>query len=242
MWMYDCKRIKNTEFNERRGFVDMQESKGVAAPNKTNKIPEKSDEEILKLFNAYFHDHNHTGKLYDDFPHFLLFKPGVLEGREIATRNSEKLLLEDVIQRAKERNGYIGVSKHRNPKLGYYWLELSVMPFMMGDAVSKDNKGEFFYILTKFIEFTKKNPKMYGDLTAEIETDKDIAVMLNGIKKMASRLSVSLDIYPESMLVSYNPKWPVSEVKKLLQSLKENDQDWCEVFFEYMMYVMSKKN
>jgi len=219
----------------------MQESKGGAAPNKTNKVAEKNDEAILKLFNAYFRDHNHTGKLYDDFPSFLLFRPSVLEGREIATRGSEKLLLNDVIQRAKERNGYIGVSKHRNPKLGYYWLELSVMPFMMGDAVSKDNKGEFFYILTKFIEFTKQHPKMYGDLTAEVESDKDILLMLNGIKKMANRLSVSLEIYPENMLVSYNPNWPVTEVKKLLQSLKENDQDWCEMFFEYMMYVMSKK-
>ena len=107
--------------------------------------------------------------------------------------------------------------------------------------VSKDNKGEFFYILTKFVEFTKQHPKMYGDLTAEVETDNDILVMLNGIKKMADRLSVSLEIYPENMLVSYNPNWPVTEVQKLLQSLKENDQDWCEMFFEYMMYVMSKK-
>jgi hypothetical protein len=219
----------------------MQESKGGAAPNKTNKVAEQSDEAILKLFNAYFRDHNHTGKLYDDFPDFLLFRPSVLEGREIATRGSEKLLLDDVIQRAKARNGFISVSKHRNPKLGYYWLELSVMPFMMGDTVSKDNKGEFFYILTKFIEFTKQHPKMYGDLTAEVESDKDILLMLNGIKKMADRLSVSLEIYPENLLVSYNPNWPVTEVQKLLQSLKENDQDWCEMFFEYMMYVMSKK-
>jgi hypothetical protein len=219
----------------------MQESKGGAVPIKTGNIVDQSDEAVLRLFNAYFRDHNHTGKLYDDFPNFMLFKPSVLEGREIATRSSEKLLLDDVIQRAKERNGYIGVSKHRNPKLGYYWLELSVMPFMMGDAVSKDNKGEFFYILTKFIEFTRQHPKMYGDLTAEVESDKDILLMLNGIKKMADRLSVSLEVYPESMLVSYNPNWPVTEVKKLLQSLKENDQDWCEMFFEYMMYVMSKK-
>jgi hypothetical protein len=219
----------------------MQESKGGAAPNKTNKVAEQSDEAILKLFNAYFRDHNHTGKLYEDFPNFLLFRPNVLEGRDIATRGSEKLLLDDVIQRAKARNGYISVSKHRNPKLGYYWLELSVMPFMMGDAVSKDNKGEFFYILAKFIEFTKQHPKMYGDLTAEVESDKDILLMLNGIKKMADRLSVSLEIYPENLLVSYNPNWPVTEVQKLLQSLKENDQDWCEMFFEYMMYVMSKK-
>jgi len=150
-------------------------------------------------------------------------------------------LLADCVQRAKARGGYIGVSKHRNPKLGYYWLELSVMPFMMGDAVSKDNKGEFFYILTKFIEYTKQNPKIYGDLTAEMDSDQDIALMLAGISKMAGRLSTSLEIYPENMLVSYNPNWPVTEVKKLLHSLKENDQDWCEVFFEYLIYVMGKK-
>ena len=219
----------------------MQESKDGAASIKNYNDAGNSDEAVLKLFKAYFHDHIHTGKLYEDFPNFFLFKPDVLEGKDIATRNSEKLLLDDVIQRAKARSGYIGVSKHQNPKLGYYWLELSAMPFMMGDPVSKDNKGEFFYILTKFIEFTKQHPKMYGDLTAEIESDKDIALMLNGIKKMAGRLRVSLDIYPESMLVSYNPNWPVTEVKKLLQSLKENDQDWCEMFFEYLMYVMSKK-
>jgi hypothetical protein len=79
------------------------------------------------------------------------------------------------------------------------------MPFMTGDAVSKDNKGEFFYILIKFIEYTEQHPKMYGDLTAEVDSDKDIALMLDGINKMAARLSVSLDIYPEKMLVSFNP-------------------------------------
>lgn len=203
---------------------------------------EKNAAMVLKLFNAYYRDHNHSGKLYEDYPSFFMFKPEVLDGKEVATRSSEKLLLDDSIQRAKARKGYISVSKHRNPKLGYYWLELSVMPFMMGDPVSKDNKGEFFYILTRFIEFTKQNPRIYGDLTAEIESDKDIAVMLNGIGKMADRLRTSLQIYPESMLVSYNPKWPVTEVQKLLHSLKENDQDWCEMFFEYLRYVMGKKS
>jgi hypothetical protein len=203
---------------------------------------EKNAGMVLKLFNAYYREHNHSGKIYEEFPSFFMFKPSVIEGKEIATRGSEKLLLDDCIQRAKERNGYISVSKHRNPKLGYYWLELSVMPFMMGDPVGKENKGEFFYILTKFIEFTKQNPQMYGDLTAEIEADKDIALMLNGIGKMAKRLSTSLEIYPEKMLVSYNPKWPVTEVQKLLHSLQENDQDWCEMFFEYLRYVMGKKS
>ena len=203
---------------------------------------EKNGELVLKLFTAYYQANNHSGKIYDESPSFFLVNPKVLEGKVAATRSSDKLLLEDAIQRAKARNGYIGVSKYRNPKLGYYWMELSVMPFMMGDPVSKDNKGEFFYILTKFIEYTKQNPKIYGDLTAEMETDKDIALMFSGINKMAGRLGTMLKIYPEKMLVSYNPNWPVTDVKNMLHSLKENDQDWCEVFFEYLIYVMGKKS
>jgi len=203
---------------------------------------EKNDALVLKLFTTYYQSTNHSGKIYDESPNFFLVKPQALEGKVAATRSSDKLLLDDCVQRAKARNGYISVSKHRNPKLGYYWIELTVMPFMMGDAVSKDNKGEFFYILTKFIEYTKQNPKIYGDLTAEMESDKDIALMLGGINKMAGRLSTALKFYPEKMLVSYNPNWPVTEVKKLLHSLKENDQDWCEVFFEYLIYVMGKKS
>jgi len=217
-----------------------QGEKGAAGSPNYNDV-EQNGGLVLKLFTSYYRSNNHSGKIYDESPNFFLVKPQVLEGHDIASRGSDKLLLEDCIQRAKARNGYISVSKHRNPKLGYYWLELSVMPFMMGDAVSKDNKGEFFYILTKFIEYTKQNPKVYGDLTAEMESDQDIALMLTGIKKMADRLSTSLEVYPEKMLVSYNPNWPVTEVKKLLHSLKENDQDWCEVFFEYLIYVMGKK-
>lgn len=219
----------------------MPDGNAGAVANQSYYDVEKNAGLALKLFNAYYREHNHSGKLYEDSPDFFLVKPEVLEGKEIATRGSEKLLLEDCIQRAKARKGYIGVSKHRNPKLGYYWLELSAMPFLLGDAVSKDNKGEFFYILTKFIEYTKQHPKMYGDLTAEIDSDKDAALMLAGISKMASRLGTALGIYPEKMLVSYNANWPVTEVQKLLHSLKENDQDWCEVFFEYLIYVMGKK-
>jgi len=220
----------------------MSDGKAGVVANESYCDVEKNAGLVLKLFNAYYRERNHSGKIYDDFPDFFLVKPDVLDGKDIATRGSEKVLLEDCIQRAKARNGFIGVSKHHNPKLGYYWLELSAMPFMMGDPVSKDNKGEFFYILTKFIQFSKQNPKMYGDLTAEIESDKDAALMLEGISKMASRLGTALKIYPEKMLVSYNPSWPVAEVQKLLLSLKENDQNWCQLFFEYLIYVMGKKS
>lgn len=203
---------------------------------------EKNAELALKVFHCYYRDHNHSGRLYSDFPDFFMVKPDVLIGKDIASRASEKILLDDAIQRAKSRNGFIGVSKHRNPKLGYYWLELSVLPFMLGDPVTKDNKGEFFYLLTKFIEYTKLHPKVYGDLTAEIDSDKDLALMFDGIHKMGERLTESTHFYPRNMMVSYNPNWPPSEVKNLLESLKDNDQDWCQVFFEYMMYVMSNKS
>ena len=202
---------------------------------------ERNPNLVLKLFNTYYRSQNHVGTIYEESPDFFLVKPEVLEKLEVAIRPSDKLLLDDAIRRAKARNGYISVSKYRNPKLGYYWLELSVMPFMMGDTVGKDNKGEFFYILTQFVEYTRKNPKVYGDLTAEMGTDKDIAVMLEGIKRMGDHVDTMRQLYPEQMLVSFNPSWPVTEVKKLLHSLKENDQNWCEVFFEYVIYVMGKK-
>ena len=195
----------------------------------------------LEVFNAYYRLHNHSGKFYDEFPDFFLVKPDVLAGHEIATRSSDKILLDDTIKRARARNGFIGISKHRNPKLGYYWLELSVEPFMLGDAVTADNKGEFFFILTKFIEFTKQYPKIYGNLTENISTDKDLALMFNGINSMAERLKETLAVYPENLLVSFNPKWPITQVEKLLHSLKENDQEWCELFFEYLIYVMGNK-
>ncbi len=219
----------------------MAQAETVATENREYYDVEKNGSLVLRLFNTYFGSQNHAGKIYEESPHFFLVKPAALANQQATKRASDKLLLDDVIERAKARNGYVGVSKYRNPKLGYYWLELSVMPFMMGDPVGKDNKGEFFYMLMQFVEYTQKNPKVYGDLTAEMATDKDIAVMLESVKKMADRLDVMRKLYPEEMLVSFNHNWPVTEVQKLLHSLKDNDQDWCEVFFEYMIYVMGKK-
>lgn len=204
---------------------------------------DKNGELALEVFNAYYRAHIHSGKLYGDFPGFFLVRPEVLEGREIATRPVEIKLIEECVKQAKARNGTIGVSKHRNPKLGYYWLELTVQPFILGDAVTANNKGEFFFLISRFIEFTKQNPRMYGDLTADIANDKDLALMFGEINKMAERLQESLEFYPEEMLVSYNPKWPVAQVNNLMHSLKkDNDQEWCEMFFEYLIYVMGKKS
>ena len=61
-------------------------------------------------------------------PDFFLVKPGVLEGKELATKKSEKLLLEDCIQRAKARNGYVSVFQISQSKT---WLLLAGI---VGDA------------------------------------------------------------------------------------------------------------
>lgn len=47
--------------------------------------------------------------------------------------------------------------------------------------------------------------------------------------------------YPIEKLVMLNPNWPLAEVNKLLQTLKGSDLDWCELFFEHIIYVMGNK-
>lgn len=202
---------------------------------------DKNQDLVLRLFRTYYRAHQNSGKLFDDFPDFVMVKPEVLKDADLVTRASDKLILDDCIQRAQERNGYVGVSKKKNPKLNYYWLELSVTPFVLGDAVTENNKNEFFYVLSNFIEYTKQHPAMYGDITAEIDSDKDLALMLKEINKQGGNLKTMLSVYPEEMLVRFKANWPISEVNKLLLTMKDNDQSWCEVFFEYLIYVMGRK-
>lgn len=215
--------------------------KQVASAGKDFLNPNINQELVLKLFNTYYRSHNHTGKIYEDLPDMFLVKPEALMVQDLATRNSDKLILEDCIQRAMARSGYINVTKFYNPKLNYYWMELNVSPFMLGDAVGENNKSEFFYLLTRFVEYVKNNPNIYGDLTAELDSDKDLALMLREINKMGDKLQPLLALYPEEMLVAFNPRWPPTEVNKLLMALKGNELSWCEVFAESLIYVMGRK-
>jgi len=212
-----------------------------ASIDKDYSNPNKNQELALKLFNTYYRSHNHTGKIYEDLPDMFLVKPEALMVKDLATRNSDKLILDDCIQRAIARNGYINVSKFYNSKLNYYWLELNVSPFMLGDSVNENNKSEFFYLLSRFVEYVKNNPNIYGDLTAELDSDKDLALMLKEINKMGDKLRPLFALYPEEVLVAYNPKWPPTEVNKLLMALKGNELGWCEVFAESLIYVMGRK-
>lgn len=202
---------------------------------------DKNQDLVLRLFRSYYRAHQNTGKLFDDFPDFFLVKPIVLKDPDLVTRASDKMILDDCVHRAQERQGYVGVSKHFNPKLKYYWLELSVLPYMLGDPVTENNRNEFFHVLSNFIEYTKQHPRTYGDITAEIDSDKDLALMLKEMNKLGDKLKALLPIYPLEMLVRFNPNWPISEVNKLMLTLKDNDQSWCEVFFEYLIYVMGRK-
>jgi hypothetical protein len=204
--------------------------------------PNKNQELALRLFNIYYRSHNHTGKIYEDLPDMFLVKPEALMVKDLATRNSDKLLLDDCIQRALARNGYINVTKFYNAKLNYYWMELNVSPFMLGDAVNENNKSEFFFLLSRFVDYVKNNPNIYGDLTAELDSDKDLALMLGEINKMGDKLRPLLAHFPEEVLVAYNPKWPPTEVNKLLMALKGNELSWCEVFAESLIYVMGRKS
>ncbi|OIR11107.1 hypothetical protein GALL_72840 [mine drainage metagenome] len=204
-------------------------------------LVEKNQDLALRLFRSYYRAHQNTGKLFDDVPDFFLVDPAVLNGAELTTRASDKLILDDCIHRAQERQGFVGVSKRKNPKLNYYWLELTVLPFMLGDSVTENNRSEFFYLLSNFIEYTKQHPKAYGDITAEIDSDKDLALMLKEINKQGDGLKVLLASYAQERLVRFNANWPISEVNKLLMTLKDNDQSWCDVFFEYLIYVMGRK-
>jgi hypothetical protein len=202
---------------------------------------DKNQDLALRLFRSYYRAHQNSGKLFDDLPEFFLVNPAVLKDADLTTRASDKLILDDCIHRAQERQGYVGVSKRKNPKLNYYWLELTVLPFVLGDSVSENNKNEFFYVLSNFIEYTKLHPRVYGDITAEIDSDKDLALMLREINKQGASLGTLLPLYPQEILVRFNSNWPISEVNKLLMTLKDNDQSWCEVFFEYLIYVMGRK-
>jgi hypothetical protein len=202
---------------------------------------EKNQDLVLRLFRSYYRAHQNSGKLFEDIPDFFLVKPILLKDADLTTRASDKMIIDDCINRAQERRGFVGVSKRKNPKLNYYWLELTVLPFVLGDAVSENNKNEFFFVLCNFIEYTKKHPRIYGDITAEIDSDKDLALMLKEIHKQGASLQTLLPIYPQELLVQFNANWPISEVNKLLMTLKDNDQSWCDVFFEYLIYVMGRK-
>ncbi len=202
---------------------------------------DRSQDLAPKLFSAYYRASQRAGKLFEELPDFFLVRPEALAGKDLAGRPSDKLIIDDTVQRAVARKGTIGVSKHYNSKLKYYWLELSVMPFMLGDPVTEDTQNCLYYILNHFVGYARRNPQVYGDLEAELNSDKDLALMFREIGKLGENLRPLMAHYTEAQLVAFNRSWPLTDVQKLLAALKDNDQSWCEVFFETIIYMMGRK-
>lgn len=202
---------------------------------------DRNQDIVLKLFKAYYRSHQHSGKQYEELPDFFLVRPDALAGKDLAMRPSDKLMLDDAIDRARARKGTIGVVKRYNPKMNYYWLDLAVMPFMLGDDVTEDTQNCLYFILSHFIGYARQHPRIYGDLDAELASDKDLALMFTEIGKLGEKLRPLMQHYTEAQLVSFDRNWPLSDVQKLLAALKDNEQSWCEVFFETIIYMMGRK-
>lgn len=49
----------------------MSDGRAGAGANKSYYDVEKNSGLVLKLFNAYYREHNHSGQLYEDFPDFF---------------------------------------------------------------------------------------------------------------------------------------------------------------------------
>ncbi len=61
---------------------------------------EKNQELVLRLFRSYYRAHQNSGKLFDDLPNFFLVKPIDLKDADLTTRASDKLIIDDCVNRA----------------------------------------------------------------------------------------------------------------------------------------------
>ena len=64
---------------------------------------------------------------------------------------------------------------------------------------------------------------------------------MRDIGDRAAQLNEKLKRYSESMLLSYDPSWPASEVGKLVSTLASNDEDGHYLFMEYLRHAMRRK-
>lgn len=201
---------------------------------------EKNAQFALQVFEAYFCTPDATGKTYAAFPDFFLIKPHALDVMKFSMHHHEEQLLLTTRLQALERGGYIGVTKYFDQEFGYHWIRFSPFPFRLGDAVSK-NHPEFYALLIRFINFTKDNDSIYGDLTSPGTEYPAMHALLRDSGVRAAHLNEKLERYSEAQLLSYDPLWPRTEVRKLLDTLKRNDEGGYYVFMEYLRQAMRKQ-
>lgn len=200
---------------------------------------EKNEALAKQIFHAYYRTPDASGEIYRTFPEFFLIQPEVLDDSLLAFNKQELPLIANARSRASARAGFLGVSKYFDEKFAYHWIKIAAYPFVLSD-LNTHQQDEFFYLLNKFVQFTQKNPSVYGDLTADAVSDHDVALMLGSIAQNAQIFEKKLQHYPVQMLLSFDAAWPTSQVKNLLASLAVNEQSWQPLFLEHLRSVMRK--
>lgn len=198
---------------------------------------DKNAQFALQVFETYFRTPDATGKTYAAFPDFFLIKPHVLDAMKFPMHRHEEQLLLAAKFKALERGGYIGVTKYFDEEFGYHWIKFSPFPFHLGDEVS-ENQAEYYFLLRRFIDFTKHDNRVYGDLSSPDESHQEMRALLRDVTERAGHLQEKLKQYPEAKLLSYDSMWPRSEVRKLLDTLKKNDEGGHRVLTEYLRQAM----
>ncbi|MDD4977834.1 MAG: hypothetical protein PHI29_04310 [Gallionella sp.] len=192
------------------------------------------------VFDAYFRTPDATGKTYDAFPDFFLIKPHVLDSMRLPLHSQEEQSLLACKTQALARNGYIGVTKYFDEEFAYHWIKFSPYPFKLGDDAC-ENQAEFYALFSRFILYTREHTSIYGDLTTPSDADHDVGSLLRDIGDRAAQLNEKLKRYPELMLISFDPLWPASEVRKLLSTFTRNDEGGHNLFMEYLRHAMRNK-
>ncbi len=200
---------------------------------------EKNEALARQIFHAYYRTPDASGEIYRTFPEFFLVKSKIFDDALLAFNKHESPLIESCKRLTELRAGWIGVTQYFDKKSSYHWIKYAAYPFMLGDAAS-DYQDEFFYMLNQFVLFTQNNPNVYGDLTKDVSSDNDVALMLAAIRLNASKMDKKLQHYPSTMLFSFDASWPSSQVKMLLAALELNQQSWNDLFLEHLRYVMRK--
>ena len=200
---------------------------------------EKNEALAKQIFHAYYRTPDASGEIYRTFPDFFLIKPAVLDDSLLAFNKQELPRIENCKNLALARAGYLGITKYYDEKFAYHWIKIATYPCML-DELNVDQQDGFFYLLNEFVQFTKKNPTVYGDLTADAVSDENVALMLHSIAQNAQPFAKKLQHYPVQMLLSFDAASPTSQVKNLLASLAVNEQSWQPLFLEHLRSVMRK--
>lgn len=196
--------------------------------------------EATKVLNMYFRLHQHAARFYLAVPEFFLVSSAVLES-VVPHWESDKLIFKDCVDTAHARNGNVAVFKRTDNDLSHCFFELIPMPFKLGDVLSEHNNSILYHLLREFLCFANAHPERYGDMQTGLEQDADLATILREVNSKANEFNQLLGCYAVSELISFDPRWPLGQLKHLLSLLNSSSCPWSDLLFEHLMNCMSKK-